>query len=176
MGSAHLDTEEARRCLAADLTKLVEGHHHRKHHGREEAEEAPAPRFLLLGLRPEIAAAVTPHLTGEVVTLNASESPIRGRGRIDQVRLHEILSLAPGAAGAAIAGTATPRRLELAFRAFPDEISAPRGPVGLWLGAAAMLLLAVSLSFAGISAGSRELTQALERLRKPRIRFSRKSR
>jgi len=169
VGSTHLVTEEARRSLAADLSKLVEYHHHRKHLGREEAGEAPAARFLLLGLPPETAAAITPHLPGEVVALDIQDSPIRGSGRIDQIRLHGILTLAPGATGAAIAGTAIPRRLELAFRPLPETISVPRGPVALWLGAAALLLVAVAISFLGITAQRQELRDALERLQQPRI-------
>ena len=88
VGSTHLVTEEARRSLAADLSKLVEYHHHRKHLGREEAGEAPAARFLLLGLPPETAAAITPHLPGEVVALDIQDSPLHQEvrsGRGDQM-------------------------------------------------------------------------------------------
>ncbi len=169
IGSNDLGTEESRRSLGADLKRLVEFRRHRKRRTEGESEEDSPSRFLLLGLPPEVRARVTPHLPGEAVTLSASDTPIAGRGRIDPIRLHEILTVAPGAVGAAIAGTADPRRLQLAFRALPADISAPRGPVGLWIAAAALLVVAVGLAFFGMDAERKDLAVALSRLRQPRI-------
>jgi HAMP domain-containing protein len=170
IGSGELADDAGRQKLAGDVARLLDFRRSRAGREKEEEEEEPAVhRFLVVGLEKEVVAALAPHLPGELFSLSAESGKVRGRGRITTERALEIVALAPGAFGASISGAASPRRLQLAYRDLPATLSLPRGPTGTFVAAAAVVLLAVFVTWFGLTRDVAEVRDALARLEKPRM-------
>lgn len=154
VGPEELATEEGRAGFADDFTRLLE--YHRTRRPREEAE-----RIVLLGFPPAVAEALAPKLPARPIPFPGEAGPLRGKGRISLLRAMEIVRQAPAAVGAGIAGAASPRRLELALRPLPDPLPKPPQPIGAWLLAAALVLLAVGVAWFGVDRENRRLRDGL---------------
>ena len=156
--SREVEAEGGADRLAEDIRRLLGFHRSRV------PTDAVSERILVLGTKPETAARVAEALPAEAIGFPGGPPLFSGKGRLKDDRVAEILRAAPGAVGAAIAGAASPRRLDLAFRALPNELRAPGSPAGVWIAASLILVAALLVAWLGANRGRDEIMAAADRL------------
>ena len=154
LGRDDLARDDGRRAFATDFSRLLE--YHRTRVPRDEGE-----RIVLLGIDGPDAEALASHLPARPLPFPGDAGPLRGKGKITLLRAMELIRVSPVAIGAAIAGAASPRRLELAYHDLPAELPAPPRPAAAWLGAAAVVWLAVLIALLGVRRENTRLDAAL---------------
>ncbi|MHC4861333.1 MAG: hypothetical protein ACYTDY_14715, partial [Planctomycetota bacterium] len=162
VGATELEEQAGREMVAADLAKIIE--YHRVRVPREEAE-----RILVLGLPAPAAEELSSLLPGDSVTTPEDPGNLKGRGKVSASRTRDLLLESPDAVGAAVAGASVPRRLQLAFRALPDELPQPPRPALSWFAAALIVWVALALAWFATSRDVASLGDGLAALERSRI-------
>ncbi len=160
-GADDLRTEEGAVTFASDVLRLIE--YRRSRFPREGPE-----RIVLLGIDEEARRRLEPHLRVPVLPFPSDAASLHGRGGVALSEALEIARRAPAALGAALAAAASPRRLDLAFRALPDELPAPPAPAGTWIAAALLLWAALAVAWVGTAREVERLRGILAQREAPR--------
>ena len=160
-GGDHLEEDGGAEALATDIKRLID--YHRTRSPREEPE-----RLVLTGLDGPAAERLSALLPERPLPFPGDAGPVKGKGRLAGTGVSDLLRTSPGAVGAALAGCASPRRLDMAFHTLPEALPRPMRRVPIWTAAAALLCLGLGFLIYRVKTDTARITEALAELQQGR--------